>query len=207
MKVLLINGSANKDGSTKAALSRICEVLAAEGIDGEIFDVGTAPIRDCIGCGRCAGAGRCAFDDDAVNRLLEKAEECDGFVFGSPVYYAHPSGRLLSLLDRAFYAGGRHFTHKVAAAVTCARRAGTTAALDVIQKHITNAEMLLVGSTYWNGVYGRRADEIPGDEEGMQTLVHLGRNMAWALKCVALGKSHGILPPENRKEKRTSFIR
>ena len=208
MKVLLINGSCNKGGSTATALGKIKEVLALEGIDSEIFELGASPVRDCIGCRQCAKLGGfCAFEDDCVNQLLEKADECDGFVFGTPVYFAHPSGRLLSVLDRAFYAGGRHFAHKVAASVACARRAGTTCSLDVVNKHITYAQMLLVSSTYWNGVYGRNGEEVPQDEEGMQTMENLARNMAWALKCVECGKKNGIYAPENSKAKRTNFIR
>ena len=208
MKVLLINGSCNKGGSTATALGKIKDILEKEGIEGEIFNIGASPVRDCIGCKQCAKLdGFCAFDDDCVNQLLEKSKECDGFVFGTPVYYAHPSGRLLSVLDRAFYAGGKHFTHKVAASVACARRAGTTCSLDVVNKHITYAQMLLVSSTYWNGVYGKTGEEISYDEEGMQTIENLARNMTWALKCVECGKKNGIYAPENPKGKRTSFIR
>ena len=208
MKVLLINGSSKEAGSTATALGRIKEILEKEGIEAEIFNIGPSPVRDCIGCKQCVKLdGFCAFDDDCVNSLLEKAKECDGFVFGTPVYYAHPSGRLLSVLDRVFYAGGKHFTHKIAASIACARRAGTTSSIDVINKHITFAQMLLVSSTYWNGVYGNRAEEISSDEEGIQTIENLARNIAWALKCVELGRKNGIYAPENSKAKRTSFIR
>ena len=125
MKVLLVNGSPKANGNTARALAEVAEQLKAEGIDTEVFQLGAKPIRDCIGCGQCGKlGGRCTFDDDVVNELIAAAEQADGFVFGSPVYYAHPSGRILSALDRAFYAGSTAFTHKPGAAVAVARRAG-----------------------------------------------------------------------------------
>ena len=126
MKVLLVNGSPKANGNTATALAEIAEQLHAEGIDTEIFQLGAKPIRDCIGCGQCGKLdGRCVFDDDVVNELIAAAEQADGFVFGSPVYYAHPSGRILSALDRAFYAGSKAFAHKPGAPVAVSRRGGT----------------------------------------------------------------------------------
>ena len=138
MKVLMINGSSNKNGCTFRALTEIEKVLKESNIETEIIQLGSNPIRDCVGCKGCAkNANKCVFNDDIVNEIIEKAKNCDGFVFGSPVYYAHPSGRLLSVLDRVFYAGGKFLAYKPGAAVVSARRAGTTASIDVINKYFT----------------------------------------------------------------------
>ena len=209
MKVLLINGSSNLAGSTFTALSEVADTLEAEGVQTEIFQLGGEPIRDCNGCGGCARLQRnaCVFKDDCVNELIQKAAEADGFVFGTPVYYAHPSGRLLAALDRAFYAGGAVFRHKPGFAVAVARRGGTTASLDAVMKHFTINQMPVVSSTYWTMVHGRQAEDIPKDEEGMQTMRNAARNMAWLLKCIEAGREAGILPPEAERRCQTNFIR
>ncbi|MDY5358673.1 MAG: flavodoxin family protein, partial [Collinsella sp.] len=147
MKVLLVNGSPKANGNTARALAEVAEQLNAEGIDTEVFQLGAKPIRDCIGCGQCGKlGGRCTFDDDVLNELIAAAEQADGFVFGSPVYYAHPSGRILSALDRAFYAGGHAFAHKPGAAVAVARRGGTSTTFDVLNKYFTINQMPVVAS-------------------------------------------------------------
>ena len=162
MKVLLFNGSTRTNGCTYLALSEISKTLEQEEIDTEILQLGAQPVWDCIGCNACQSTGRCVFAEDVVNGWLEKAAEADGYVFGSPVYFAHPSGHLLSVMDRMFMAGHDIFAHKPAAAVVTARRAGTTASLDAIQKHFTDAEMPMVSSTYWNHVYGQQPQEGSG---------------------------------------------
>ena len=145
MKVLLFNGSSNEHGCTYTALSEAAASLKKNGIETEIIQVGKNAIRDCIGCGGCRkNDGKCIFNDDIVNEVIEKAKEADGFIFGSPVYYAHPSGRLLSFMDRLFYAGGANFSFKPAAAIVSARRAGTTASLDAITKHFTINQMPVI---------------------------------------------------------------
>ena len=155
----------------------------------------------CIGCGGCRKAGKCVFDDDGISGLLDKCAEADGFVFGSPVYYSHPSGRLLCILDRLFFSGSRYFRGKPGAAVVSARRAGTTASLDAINKHFTINQMPVVSSTYWNMVHGRKSEDVLQDEEGLQTMRNLGRNMAAMLK----GEN---LPAEgNEYDAWTCFIR
>ena len=143
----------------------------------------------------CAGKNRCVFEDDIVNEIIAKAKKADGFIFGSPVYYAHPSGQLLSLLDRLFYAGGGAFAHKPGAAVVTARRAGTTASLDVLNRYMTDAQMPIVSSTYWNMVFGPVPELVEQDREGLQTMRNLGRNMAWLLKCIQAGQQSGIEVP------------
>lgn len=206
MKVLMLNGSPKENGNTYNALLEIGKQLEKEGIDYEIFQIGGKPVRDCIGCGQCSEQG-CVFADDAVNEFVCKAKEADGFVFGTPVYYAHPSGRILSFLDRAFYSGSRYFAHKPGASVAVARRGGTSASFDVLNKYFGISQMPVAGSTYWNIAHGRVPGEVTQDEEGMQTMRNLARNMAWMIKCFDAGKKAGIDAPEAERDYRTNFIR
>ena len=206
MKVLLVNGSPRAKGCTYTALSEVASALQAEGIETEIFQSGTRPVQDCIACRRCAELGKCVFDD-AVNELTEKAKAADGFVFGSPVYYAHPSGQIQSLLDRAFYSCGSAFAYKPGAAVVSARRGGTAASFDVLNKYFSINQMPVVSSTYWNMVYGNTPEEVLRDEEGLQTMRNLGRNMAYLLKCMEAGKKSGVSLPQTELRFRTNFIR
>lgn len=208
MKVLLINGSSRKEGCTFTALTEVAKSLEMNGIDTEIIHLGANAIRDCVGCGACKGNDNgCIFKDDIVNEIIEKAKTADGFIFGSPVYYAHPSGRILSLMDRLFYAGARHFAFKPAAAIVSARRAGTTASIDAITKHFTINQMPVVSSNYWNMVHGNSPDDVKQDLEGLQIMRILGENMAWLLKCIEVGKNTGINPPQTEKKIWTNFIR
>lgn len=208
MKVLLINGSSHEKGCTFTALCEVAEVLRAAEIECEIVCLGPKPIRDCTGCRKCAQLDNaCVFNDDPINELIQKAAQADGFVFGTPVYYAHPSGRILSALDRMFYSSKAVFSHKPAAAVASARRAGTTASLDVLNKYFTIAEMPVVSSSYWNMVHGNTPDEVRQDAEGLQSMRNLGRNMAWLLKCIALGRAQGVDIPRSESGSRTNFIR
>ena len=208
MKVLLVNGSSRTKGCTYTALSEVAKVLDAQGIESELINLGGQPIRDCIGCGKCSELDNaCIFNDDMINDFIQKAKEADGFVFGTPVYYAHPSGRILSVLDRVFYAGGKVFAHKPGFALASARRAGTTASIDVLNKYFTIAQMPVISSTYWNMVHGNTPEEVMQDLEGLQTVRNSALNMAWLLKCIELGKQSGIEMPDTKKEFRTNFIR
>ena len=210
MKILLINGSPHEKGCTYTALCEIADTLKAEGVDSEILHVGTDPVRGCIGCGTCfrTRSRRCVFADDLVNVALDKMMECDALVVGSPVHYASASGPITSLLDRMFYAGSRDLRGKVGAAIVSARRAGTTAALDQLQKYFVIAGMPLAPSQYWPMVHGNTPDQVKQDEEGMQTMRTLARNIAFMTKVFALAKEQGIMPPELEKEKKfTNFIR
>ena len=207
MKVLLLNGSSRKNGCTYLALSEVAKVLNENEIDTEIVQMGGRPVRDCIGCNGCAGKGQCVFGDDMANEIIAKAKDADGFVFGSPVYYAHPSGQVLSLLDRVFYAGGEDFIHKPGAVIVTARRAGTTASLDVLNKYLLNAEMPVASSTYWNMVFGPAPEKVEQDKEGLQTMRNLARNMAWLLRCIQAGQKQGCLPPDAEREQWTNFNR
>ena len=212
MKVLMLNGSWNQDGSTKAGLDEMAKVFAAEGVETEIVTIGGKPIADCIACNKCAELKRCVFADDGVNAFAEKAKGADGFVFGSPVYYAHPSGRIQSFLDRLFFStmradGYAALHHKPVAGIVVARRAGTSASFDVLNKYATISQMIVVGSSYWNEFHALTKDDVPGDPEGLQTLRNLARNMAWLIKSIEAGKQAGIPRPETERGDMTNFIR
>ena len=206
MKILMVNGSANQHGCTYTALSEIGAAAQELGAEWEIVQLGGQPMRDCIGCGQCSGKGKCVFADGGVNEFLEKTAEADGFVFGTPVYYAHPSGRLLSFLDRAFYAasgGGKSpFAGKPGAAVASARRAGTTATLDAVNKYFSITSMPVVSGTYWNMVHGRSPEDVRQDLEGLQTMRNIGRNMVWMIEQLKKAPM-----PEQERGAFTNFIR
>lgn len=206
MKVLMLNGSSHINGTTMAALTEVGKALEEDGIEYEIFQIGGGSIADCLGCGQCTENG-CIFSDDAVNAFVEKAKAADGYIFGTPVYYAHPSGRIQSFLDRVFYSSGKHFAHKPGASVAVARRGGTATTFDVLNKYFGITQMITVGSTYWNQVHGRNAEDAAKDLEGMQTMRNLGHNMAWVLKCLEAGKEKGLVPPTADRSNQTNFIR
>ena len=205
MKVLCINGSSHPNGCTATALNAVREALENERIETELLFIGNQPVSDCIACGHCRQTGKCVFDD-IVNQITEKAALCDGFIFGSPVYYAHPSGRILSVLDRAFYSGSRHFAYKPAAVVLSARRGGLSASFDALNKYLSINCMPVVASTYWNDVHGNSPDEVHQDLEGLNTMANLGRNMAWLLHCIEAGKQAGFEHPIPTKVF-TNFVR
>lgn len=206
MKVILFNGSPHQNGCTAAALQTVVTTLNQNGIDTEVLWIGNQSTHDCIACGGCKqGTPACVFHDDCVNTWLEKVQTADGFIFGSPVYYAHPTGAILSAMDRLFYAGSQFLRHKPAAAVLTARRAGTTASMDVINKYFAMNQMPIVTSTYWNQTYRSPDGTTNTDAEGKQTLQHLASNMAWLLKCLAAGRANGIIPPDQTKTARTNF--
>ncbi len=206
MKVLLINGSPHEKGCTYTALAEVAGTLEKQGIETEMFHIGKEPISGCLGCSACTKTGRC-FMNDPVNEFLNKAAEADGFVFGSPVHYASASGMLTSFMDRAFFASRGQFAYKPAAAVVSARRGGTTATFDQINKYFTISNMPVVSSQYWNMVHGSTPDQVRQDLEGMQTMRTLGSNMAWLLKCIEAGKAAGINLPEKEQRVYTNFIR
>ncbi len=206
MKVLLINGSPHAKGCTYTALCEVAEALNKEGIETEIFQVGTKPISGCLGCGACMKTGRCVISD-TVNEFLDLAEQADGFVFGSPVHFASASGMLTSFMDRAFYGRGNLFAYKPAAAIMSCRRGGATAAFEQINKYFTISNMPIVGSQYWNMVHGNTPDEVKQDLEGLQTMRTLGLNMAWLLKSIQAGKEAGLQLPQREPAVKTNFIR
>lgn len=192
MKVLMINGSRREKGCTYTACEIIAEELKKNGIDSEILFIG-----DKVNAGDI---------DEVVKEAAQKMAEADGLVVGSPVYYASPSGEIVSFLDRFWSVAGANLTHKPAASICSARRAGTTATLDVINKYFMFAQMPVVSSNYWNMVHGNTPDEVRKDLEGVQIMKTIGSNMAWLIKCIEAGKKEGINVPENEKKIFTNFI-
>lgn len=205
MKVLLINGSPHKNGTTFRALNEVANELNANGIETEIVCLGNKPIVGCDVCGACSKLGKCV-KDDLANEIIDKINESDGLIVGSPVYYASLNGSLKSLLDRVFFAK-KSFANKPAAAVAVARRAGTTATLDIINKYFMISNMPVVTSQYWNMVFGSNGEQAESDAEGLQTMRVLGKNMAWLIKCIKAGEQAGILPPEEEQHVRTNFYK
>lgn len=211
MKVLLVNGSPHKSGCTNRALEEVAATLQKEGIETEMFWIGNKPIGGCIACKRCVQTGKCVFDD-VVNACREKAYEADGFVFGTPVHYGAASGNMTAFMDRLFYSelGGNQnkaFYLKPAAAVISARRAGTTATFDQMNKYFTIQEMPIVSSRYWNMVHGAVPEQVEEDLEGLYTMRVLGRNMAYLLKCQEAAKKAGVALPEREPAIFTNFVR
>ncbi|MCL2678902.1 MAG: flavodoxin family protein [Dehalococcoidia bacterium] len=210
MKVLLVNGSLHANGCTYTALEEVANTLLVEGIETEIFQIGARPLSGCVACRRCAELGRCVFED-RVNEFLDVASDADGFVFGSPVHYAALGGAMTCFMDRVFYAdaqsGRRSFYLKPAAGVVSARRAGTTAAFDQLNKYFTISEMPVISSRYWNMVHGHTPEDVRRDIEGLQIMRVLARNMAWFLKCKEAGFAAGVPLPEREALVRTNFIR
>lgn len=205
MKVLLINGSPHADGSTNRALVEVANELNKEGIETEILHIGNKQIRGCIGCGTCFKTGACVFNDIVVE-TYEKFKEADGLVIGSPVYYASANGTLISFLDRLFYSSRFDKSMKVGASVVSCRRGGNSATFDQLNKYFTISNMPVVSSRYWNMIHGNNKEEAEQDLEGLATMRTLGRNMAFLIKAIALGKEkYGL--PEKEKGFYTNFIR
>jgi len=211
MKVLLVNGSPHEFGCTYTALKEVCKTLNEEGIETEIFWIGTKPISGCMSCAGCKTLGKCVIDD-VVNKFVEKAKKADGFVFGSPVHYAGMPGSFKAFMDRAFYSGklskGTVFTYKPASVAVSARRAGTTCTYDQIIKYFGINQMPIISSKYWNMVHGSTPEDVMQDLEGLQVMRILGRNMAYFLKCIEAGKKAGIEEPKKEPQNfYTNFIR
>ena len=185
MKVLLINGSPHKSGNTFLALKEAAQELEKNGIETEIVSVGKKPVRGCIACATCktTGADRCVFDDDICNRISEKFAEADALIVGSPVYYGQPNGAVLSVIQRAFYSNGASISGKPAAAVAVCRRGGATASFETLNMPFQMMNMPVVGSQYWNILYGAAPGQASLDTEGLQTMRALANNMAWLLKA------------------------
>lgn len=211
MKVLLFNGSPHSQGCTFTALKEIANTLKEEGIESEIFHVGNEAIKSCMACRACANLGKCVVND-RVNEFVELMEKCDGLIIGSPVHYASSSGATVAFLDRAFFSAsmsGRRdiFEHKPGSSIASARRAGTTATLDQLNKYFTISQMPIISGRYWNMVHGSNPDEVRQDLEGMQNMRILARNMAWHLKCQQAAKEAGVEMPKKEETIWTNFIR
>ena len=203
LKVLILNGSPRVNGCTARALEEVSKTLNEEGIETETINVGNKDIRGCIACNSCSKTGKCVFND-IVNDIAVKFENADGIIIGSPVYYAGSNGTIISLLDRLFYSTHFDKTMKVGACVLSSRRAGSTSAIDEINKYFTICNMPIVSSSYWNEVHGFTASDVEKDKEGLQTMRNLGRNMAFMIKAIKLGKEkYGL--PKIEKGEFTSF--
>lgn len=205
MKVLLINGSPNKEGCTYTALRELETALQANGIATEWVYLGKQPIAGCIACGKCLETGHC-FREDLVKDIQERLDEFDGIVIGSPVYYSAPTGQLVSFLNRLFYATEGRMTGKVGATVVSCRRGGASATFEQLNQYFTICNMPVVSSQYWNSVHGFTPEDVRRDLEGLQTMRVLGTNMAWLLKCIECGRRNGIRRPEYEARVRTHFI-
>ena len=205
MKVLIINGSPHPKGCTARALKEVADTLESQGIETETLIVGHKDIRGCIGCYKCQQTGKCVFND-LVNETAPKFKEADGLIIGTPVYYAHANGTLISFLDRLFFSTLFPKTMKVGATVVSSRRAGSTSSFDDINKYFTMTGMPVASSTYWNEVHGFTSEDVEKDLEGLQTMQNLGKSMAFLIKSIRLGdKDLGI--PELTNNLRTHFIR
>ena len=203
MKVLILDGSPRRNGCTARALEEIEKTLHEEGIETETVLVGNKDIRGCIACRSCASTGKCVFDD-IVNEIAPKFESADGIIIGTPVYYAGSNGTILSLLDRLFFSTHFDKSMKVGASVISSRRAGSTSAYDEVNKYFGICSMPIATSTYWNEVHGSKAEDVEKDKEGLQTMRNLGRNMAFLIKSIQLGKEkYGL--PKNEKGTFTNF--
>ena len=193
MKVILVNGSPHKKGSTFESLSVIEKELQKNNISTYIFQLGTTAIGDCLGCGGCKSSGECVIKNDPVNEFISLIKQgVDGLIFATPVYYAHASGRLLSFMDRVFYSAGTLLRYKPVSSVAVSRRAGSTSSIDDINKYFLLNRMPIVSSCYWNEVHGTSPDQIYQDEEGICILKNLATNMAWLLQCIDVALKNGI---------------
>lgn len=206
MKVLMFNGSARPNSNTGVALAEIARTLEERGIETEVVNVGTKPVRGCIGCRRCALQGKCVFDD-VVNEVIPKLDEADGYVFGTPVYYASPNGNMVSFMDRLFYAAGKKMAFKPAACIAVARREGCATSYDVMNKYLGIHNMIMVPSSYWNDCFGAAPGEAAQDEEGMSIMRGIGANMAWLLELLRLGRENGLPAPQPEPKVRYNYIR
>lgn len=206
MKVLLINGSPREQGNTFLALKEVANALNGEGIETEIISIGKQAVQGCIACGMCGrNGGRCTFHDDLYFKVMRSIKDgIDGLVIGSPVYYGGPNGSLCALLDRVFYSLGNELRFKPGASVVVCRRGGASAAFDRLNKYFTIMNMPIVSSQYWNMVYGHTPGQVEQDEEGMQTMRTLGRNMAWMIRKLNV-EEEGF--PTLERPVRTNFIK
>ena len=205
MKVLIINGSPKANGNSKRLMDEAIKVFAEEGIEYDVMHIGNKAIRGCIACGSCVKNGKCVFDDE-VNKAAPLFEKADGLMVISPVYYASANGTLVSFLDRLFYSCHADKRMKVGAAFAVARRAGTTATFDELNKYFTISQMPIASGRYWNNGFGGAPGQIEGDAEGLQNARITAKNMVFLMKSIALGKEKFGLP-EAESIQWTNFIR
>ena len=205
LKVLILNGSPRANGNTSIAVRELQKVLEENNVEAETIQIGKEAIRGCVACGYCGEHGKCVFKD-AVNEIAPKFEAADGLVIASPVYYGSANATLIACLDRLFFSTHFDKTMKVGASIACARRAGTTATFDELNKYFTISNMPVVSSQYWNNIHGMNPGDAEQDGEGKQTMRTLARNMVFLMKSIALGKEKFGLP-EKEEWIGTHFIR
>ncbi len=205
MKVLLINGSPNEKGCTYTALNEVNSVLIKHNIETELLYLGKN-VANCTVCDVCKKVGRCIIEDK-VNYTVDKLDDIDGIIVGSPVYFSGPSGQIVSYLNRLFYTSGNRMAGKLGASVVSCRRGGATATFEQLNKYFTIKSMPIVSSSYWNQVHGNTPEEVLEDKEGLQVMRNLGENMAWLLKLIENGRINGIEKPVYEKTINTNFIR
>lgn len=206
MKVMLFNGSPKAKGCTYTVLAEVAKTLEENGVETEILHIGGHITAGCKGCGYCGKTGKC-ITEDVLNEVMDKVKQADGYVFGSPVHYAAASGDMTSFLDRLFISCGSAMAYKPGCAVCTCRRGGATAAFEQMNKYFTINNMPIVSSNYWNMAHGNTPEEVVKDEEGMQIMRGLGRNMAWILKCIEAGKANGVPEPDKEAKIKTNYIR
>ncbi len=212
MKVLLFNGSPKSSGNSFHALKFVASEFVKEGIETEIIQVGKLDVKGCLGCGKCFKNrnDKCIIEDE-LNELIPKIKEAEGYIFASPVYYAGMTPQLKSFMDRLFYlsgANGNYFYHKVGASIVSVRRSGGSTTFDDINKFLLYSEMLIPTSNYWNIIHGTMPGEVLKDEEGLQILSRLSKNMAWTLKMISESKKNPeIREPVREKKVMMNFIR
>ena len=205
MKVLIINGSPRVEGNSNKLVNEMTKVFDDENIEYEVYQVGSNAIRGCMACGYCHSHDGCVFKDD-VNMLSKEFEESDGLILVSPVYYASANGSLISLLDRLFQSSNFDKRFKVGAAFAIARRAGTTATFDELNKYFTISQMPVVSGRYWNNGFGGGKGQIQEDLEGLQNARITARNMVFLMKAIRDAKEkYGL--PEKEEITWTNFIR
>lgn len=193
MKVVLVNGSRREKGCTYTALNEIAGVLNEAGIETQMFHVGLKAVNGEM--------------DSIVDEVAQAVKSADGFIVGSPVYYASPSGEVVAFLDRLWGKAEADLRFKPGAAICSARRGGTSATLDVLNKYFLFNQMPLISSRYWNMVHGNTPEDVMKDEEGVQIMRTIGTNMAWILESIEAGKKAGVKQPEAQQKIFTNFIR
>lgn len=205
--ILMINGSPNQNGCTYTALSEMAAVFEKNGIETEILWLGKKATPDCIACCKCQQGGGCVFNDE-VNDIAARIDDIDGFVFGSPVYYGGPTGRLTSFMDRLFFSiPNEKFAGKLAASVVSCRRGGATSAFQRLNQYYLMENMIVAGSQYWNQVHGSDPEQVKRDAEGLQTMRTLAQNMTWLLQSIKAGRENGVEAPQYEDKTFTNFIR
>lgn len=193
MKVIAINGSARKNGNTALIIGKIFEQLTNQGIETELIQLADYDIQPCRGCFACKGRGNCVFTNDGFTEIFASMVKADGIILGSPVYSADVSAKMKAFLERGGVVVATNpglLRHKVGASVATVRRGGGMIAVDTMNHFMLNKEMIIVGSTYWNMVYGKNIGDVLNDEEGMTNMQNLGQNLAWLLRALSSSKIH-----------------